>query len=939
MDSAPVPAPVPASVTFADGLGTRQTVIDHARNEALEMLFLRAELTAVPSFEAVLRERVSDLATFRHGCYAQVRRVERLDDAASTLVLVSDATAGVRLSKILEFAERPDITLDIDAALCLLRQLVPAIAMLHEEATDIAHGAIAAERLIVTPGARIVVVEHVLGSALEQLHLSHEKYWRELRIALPKAAGFGHRTDVTQLGVVALSLILGRRLLDAEGPSRLSDLVASAWAVSVRGGLEPLPAGLRAWLKGALQLDAKRSFGSAVEAQEELERVLGESDYLAAPTTLESFLAQYRTAFPPVVPVASLSPVAAVAAAMRMAPAAAIESTARFTNVAPGASGAPAARVAASAHVAPAPAAPPAHAKHAAPYTAAAPVLHVAPAAPVPHVTPAVPFAFAARVAPAAPVTPAAPFEFAERVAPAAVTPAAPFAFAARVPPAAPVTPAAPFEFAARVPPAAPVTPAAPFAFAARVPPAAPVTPAAPFEFAARVPPAAPVTPAAPFAFAARVPAAAPVTPAAPFEFAARVAPAAPVTHAAPFEFAARVPPAAPVTPAAPFEFAPRAAPAAQFAPASPVHATAPAAGIWPPASHASTPPAPRKDPVTWTATPLDIESIRPQETEEEQPRRKPWQLAAAAIVLVALAGAGVTAARRFAAPSAATAEGTLIVTTNPAGARLFVDGVEQGATPFTVTLKVGAHALELRGAGAPRHVPITMTAGAQMSQYIDLPSSTVSPVGQLQIKTEPAGARISVDGVARGTSPVTVNDLTPGEHAVLLDSSFGSVKQTVTIEPGITASLTVPLAPPEGAPVSGWIAVSAPSEVQVFENGRLLGTSQTERLMIPAGRHELAIVNETLGYRATRTVQVSPGKVSPLRLEFPKGTIAVNAIPWAEVWVDGEKIGDTPIGNLELTVGPHEFLFRHPELGEQRHAATITLTAPARLSVDLRKK
>ena len=340
---------------------------------------------------------------------------------------------------------------------------------------------------------------------------------------------------------------------------------------------------------------------------------------------------------------------------------------------------------------------------------------------------------------------------------------------------------------------------------------------------------------------------------------------------------------------------------------------------------------------MTWAA-PLDIESIRPQEHEDEQPRRKPWQLVAAAIVLVALAGAGVTAARRFAAPSAAAADGTLIVTTNPAGARLFVDGVEQGTTPFTVTLKVGAHALELRGAGAPRHVPITMTSGAQMSQYIDLPS-TVSAVGQLQVKTEPAGARITVDGVARGTSPVTISDLTPGEHAVLLDSSLGSVKQTVTIEPGITASLMVPLAAPEGAPVSGWIAVSAPSEVQVFENGRLLGTSQTERLMISAGRHELALVNETLGYRATRTVQVSPGKVSPLRIEFPKGTIAVNAIPWAEVWVDGEKIGDTPIGNLQLAVGPHEFVFRHPELGEQRHAATVTLTEPARLSVDLRKK
>ena len=57
----------------------------------------------------------------------------------------------MRLSEILRFAEAADVTLDIDAALCLLRQLVPAVAMLHENMPDIAHGAIGPERLIVTP--------------------------------------------------------------------------------------------------------------------------------------------------------------------------------------------------------------------------------------------------------------------------------------------------------------------------------------------------------------------------------------------------------------------------------------------------------------------------------------------------------------------------------------------------------------------------------------------------------------------------------------------------------------------------------------------------------------------------------------------------------------------------------------------------------------------
>src|SRR3954447_15629990 len=299
MDPAVSSPSTPAPVAFEDGLGTRRLALDRSRNETVEMLCLRGELTAVPSFEFALRERLSHLAAFSHAYFNRVRSVERLKDPGSTLALVSDVAVGTRLSEILRFAEAADVTLDIDAALCLLRQLVPAVAMLHENMPDIAHGAIGAERLVVTPNARLIVVEHVLGSALEQLRFSQERYWRELRIAVPRSAGlprFDHRADVTQLGVVALSLILGRRLHDDEGPSRLGDLVSSAWAVSTRGGLEPLPAGLRAWLMCALQLDPRNSFESAIDAQEELERVLGESDYLAAPATLESFLERYRAA-------------------------------------------------------------------------------------------------------------------------------------------------------------------------------------------------------------------------------------------------------------------------------------------------------------------------------------------------------------------------------------------------------------------------------------------------------------------------------------------------------------------------------------------------------------------------------------------------------------------------------------------------------------------
>ena len=103
---------------------------------------------------------------------------------------------------------------------------------------------------------------------------------------------------------------------------------------------------------------------------------------------------------------------------------------------------------------------------------------------------------------------------------------------------------------------------------------------------------------------------------------------------------------------------------------------------------------------------------------------------------------------------------------------------------------------------------------------------------------------------------------------------------------------------------------------------------------MMAAGRHVLEFVNQTLGYRESRAVQVLPGKVAPIAINLPTGRVNLNAAPWAEVWIDGQRIGDTPIGNLDVPIGPHEIVVRHPEHGEKRHAVSVTAGAPVRLSV-----
>lgn len=304
------------------------------------------------------------------------------------------------------------------------------------------------------------------------------------------------------------------------------------------------------------------------------------------------------------------------------------------------------------------------------------------------------------------------------------------------------------------------------------------------------------------------------------------------------------------------------------------------------------------------------------------------------ALVLVAGAVAWLTAGRPAAAPPPAPAPARLTIDTRPIGASVAIDGVPKGITPLTIALAAGPHRIEVRQGEQVREIPVTAAAGDHFSQYVEF---QVAPErGRLQIESDPPGARVLVDGEMRGTSPLLLHDLKPGAHAVVLQSEAGSVDRSVTVDAGATAFVFVPLA--SKAALSGWMAVTAPMALQFFEAGRLIGTTETDRVMMSAGRHEIELVNEAYGYRAVKSITVSPGKTASIPIDLPQGTLHINATPWAEVWIDGKHAGETPLGNLSVPIGPHEVVFRNPQFGEQRHAVSVKTSSPARLSVNLGK-
>jgi hypothetical protein len=107
---------------------------------------------------------------------------------------------------------------------------------------------------------------------------------------------------------------------------------------------------------------------------------------------------------------------------------------------------------------------------------------------------------------------------------------------------------------------------------------------------------------------------------------------------------------------------------------------------------------------------------------------------------------------------------------------------------------------------------------------------------------------------------------------------------------------------------------------------------------MLTTGTHTLRLTNEAAGVDLTRQVTIGSGRTARLEVTLRPGTLNVNAVPWAQVFVDGRDVGETPLGGIALTPGRHEVTFRHPDLGERRQEVTVRSGASTRLSLDLRR-
>lgn len=221
----------------------------------VDVLHVTGPLATAES-EREIRVRVGAFARIPPSIVAPVHRVDRDGDS---LRIISAPVDGIRFSELLDQLARRKVTIADHGILDLISRAIASLAALHKCDPAVAHGAIAAEHLVLT-GDGVVFTDAVFAGALGALQWPSERVWNTFRVALPNGGSFDQRSDVTQLAVVLLSIALRRPLRVDEYPRSAVTLVMHA--------TETLAArsAVRMWLQQALQLHARAPFTSAVDA-------------------------------------------------------------------------------------------------------------------------------------------------------------------------------------------------------------------------------------------------------------------------------------------------------------------------------------------------------------------------------------------------------------------------------------------------------------------------------------------------------------------------------------------------------------------------------------------------------------------------------------------------------------------------------------------------
>lgn len=242
-------------------------------------------------------------------------------------------------------------------------------------------------------------------------------------------------------------------------------------------------------------------------------------------------------------------------------------------------------------------------------------------------------------------------------------------------------------------------------------------------------------------------------------------------------------------------------------------------------------------------------------------PRGQGWLIALLTVAIVVALGAmtGVLPTFKLGGTPSPTpvvaAEGSLVITSSPSGAAIWVDGTDTGkTTPNAVTSGEKSVEITLK---LPDYFDRTETLSIAPGRAVEHDFTLKPDERDVRVETTPAGATVAVNGRDHCTAPCWFRKLLPSQTIHITAEAPGHYDADVHLR---VADINAP--------------------VQLTLRARPIA---------PTGTSTPAVVGS--------------------------GKINLRVRPWAYLSIDGGKRTDKPLVNHTLTAGPHKVEIHNPEM------------------------